>query len=269
MSAFVNPGEIGQFETDGLLTLDGPYSDRQVSDAAAVCDRILTRDNIVAGKSRATRFMDYYEPELLDLMQHPWLEEMSKTLLRADSVELFSSAITKTYPQHDRPFGAMEHTDAMYTRSGWQATPRRAWINFFVWLTDVTHDCAPMMCRPASHLMLADYFEQHPDQVGIGGLNSNEFPDFDYPEQQFCTAKAGQVTVVSLCNIHGPTTNTGDRVRMSISIGFKAKAFDRDMSPVAHERCDVPEFFRNLHDHFRPDRAHLIPDPDRHEPKTA
>lgn len=254
----VTPEQIREFEETGGVMLASPFTADEIAAANRVFDGILTTDDLTAG-SRATRFCDFYDPEILHLLQHPYLEEVAKVLLRADDVVVEIAAITTTHPRPDTEFRVTEHIDDRYTLSDWNATPRRTCLPLFIFLTDVTMERAPLAYRPGSHLIMAEYFEKHPELVNADSMKATELPAIAMEDYEFACGHAGQVLAATTGAVHGASVNTGPLQRRKLTVVFRAKAVPLRVGTVAFERADVAEFFRELPKHLRPERRHLVP----------
>ena len=93
--------EIQQFSEMGAVTIDTPLTQQQLSAASAVFDRLLPFSEPEAGEEpryRVSTTCTFYGPELLDIIQHPFFEEVAKRVLRADEISFFQTAIVTTYP---------------------------------------------------------------------------------------------------------------------------------------------------------------------------
>ena len=154
----INAEQLSVFEERGAVTIDTPLTTKEIAAAAAAIDALLPFK--AAEPDQAPRFRygatcNYYEPALLDLIQHPFFEAVTKRVLRADAIRFFQTAILASYPQPESEFSYDQHTDIQYSLEDWAATPRRVVCSFFLWLTDVNQRRAPMMHRPGSHRLVA------------------------------------------------------------------------------------------------------------------
>ena len=122
----------------------------------------------------------FLEPELLDLIQDPFLEVVAKKTLGADAVHFFNSFIVTSYPQPGATFSFSEHVDIKYSLSDLDATPKQMLCSCLLWLSDVTEKRAPLMYRPGSHRLIAEDVEKH------GAYIQNPVPFRELPELPFC-----------------------------------------------------------------------------------
>src|SRR5262249_52906245 len=158
--------------------------------------------------------------ELLDIIQHPFFEETAKQALQANAVHFFQTAITTAYPQPDTPWSFDQHVDIQYRLSDFQAVPRRIVCSYFLWLTDVNERRAPMMVRPGSHLLLADFNERDPERHALAGQVKGaplaELPALAYADPIPLTARAGQVSVLTTATVHGASVNVDNAPRKNL-----------------------------------------------------
>ena len=154
----ISAEQLRVFEERGAVTIDTPLTTKEIAAAAATIDELLPFKAAEPGQAPRFRYgatCNYYEPALLDLIQHPFFEAVAKRVLRADAIRFFQTAIVASYPQPGSEFSYDQHTDIQYSLEDWAATPRRVVCSFFLWLTDVNKRRAPMMYRPGSHRLVA------------------------------------------------------------------------------------------------------------------
>jgi hypothetical protein len=257
LGGMITDAEIARFAADGAVTIDGAIDPTLIADAAACCDRLLARDPASADDHRMQLTSSFFDQPLLDLMQHPFLEQVAQRALAAERVVLRATAIAKTYPEPGREFSFWEHVDVKYLASELAATPRRMICSCLVWLTDVTMDRAPMMFRPGSHRQIAEAMERDPrpidDPQGVADL-----PRLPYVPAVPLLARAGQVTVCTTAVIHGASICTGALPRSVVFLPFSPKGLRlRANMAIADRLC---AFNRELRRRFRLDRVHLVPD---------
>ncbi|MYE90621.1 hypothetical protein F4X33_16675, partial [Candidatus Poribacteria bacterium] len=66
--------EVQQFSDEGAVTIDTPLTQQQLSAASTVFDHLLPFSEPEAGEETRYRFSTtctFYDPELLDIIQHP------------------------------------------------------------------------------------------------------------------------------------------------------------------------------------------------------
>ena len=254
--------EVNQIEafTDlGAVTIDTPLSDGDIAMAVGAVRRLLPFD-ASSGRYRYSATCNYYEPALLDIIQHPFFEGVACTILRTESVHFFQTAILATYPQPDAAFSYDQHIDLQYALSDLEATPRRVVCTFFLWLTDVSTKRAPMMWRPGSHRLLAQAWEQQAvlcDQMPqVIGVKMEDLPALDFAQPQPLLARAGQATVLSTAMVHGASLNVDSAPRMAFVITFTAAGVEVGL-PEAQQRTKEA-YDAELKYRLRPERAHLV-----------
>ena len=259
----ISTGELFRFMADGAVTLDTPFAAAQVTAASTALNRLVSMAPPGEGGKRPYRSSttcNYFDPELLDLIQHPFLEEVACSVLRAEAVVLLQTAVAATYPQPTGPFTFDQHIDLQYTRADLEASPRRIVCSFFVWLSDVTETRAPMMYRPESHRLLARHWEQAPDLRGrlprVQGVPMADLPDLTFTEPQPLLAKAGQVSVLTTAMVHGASVNLDRLPRKAMIITFTARDVTVELPPAQQETKDAYE--ARLLPLLRQERRHIL-----------
>jgi len=256
--------EIQQFSEMGAVTIDTPLTQQQLSAASAVFDRLLPFSEPEVGEEpryRVSTTCTFYDPELLDIIQHPFFEQVAKRVLRADEIHFFQTAIVTTYPSPNTPFSFYQHVDVQYSLSNLDATPRYMVCTFFVWIDDVTAQRAPLMYRPGSHRLIAKYRENQPEQKGstplVGGVMLDGLPALDYTEAIPVVARAGQATVLTTAMVHGASTNVDTVPRKAMVITFTAAGVEIGLPQNQAETKRA--YDRKLKTLLRPERAHIVP----------
>ena len=215
--------QIQRFLDDGAFTMDTPISMDRITAAAEALDRLLPQKE---GRNRSSLTCNYDDPALIDLIQDPFFEQVSCQLLDSKAVYFFQTAIITAFPQPGVEFGFDQHVDLQYTLTDLEASPRRVTSIFFLWLSDVALDQAPMMYRPGSHRPLAAHWETQAELKGeiprIIGIKLADLPELDYVEPQPLLAKAGQASVLTTGMVHGASVHTGDLPRKVLVITFHA-----------------------------------------------
>lgn len=259
MTDVMTDREVRQFDEAGCVTIDTPLSARQVDDACAVFDRLLPCSD---GCPRQSRTCNYYDPPLLDIIQHPFFEEAAQRALRAETVQFFQSAIVTAYPEPCKPFSFWQHVDLQYRLSDFQSEPKRILCSFFLWLTDVNESRAPMMFRPGSHLLIGAEREHDPARVTVPPrvepVALDDLPALRYADPIPLTARAGQVTVLTTAAIHGASVNVDIEPRKNLVLTFLASGVALGLPP--HEEAQRREYNRELRTYLRAERIHIIPD---------
>jgi hypothetical protein len=255
--------EARQFIDEGAVTVETPLTPAQIAAAVATLDRLLpfqpaSEDR--PARYRAAMTCSYDDEALLEIIAHPFFEEVAKKALRADDVRFFQTAITTAYPQPDTPWSFEQHVDIQYCRSDLERAPRRMICSFFLWLTDVNERRAPMMFRPGSHWLLADYRERDPELRGVVPLvaptSLAKLPSLDYAEPVPLLARAGQVSVLTTGAVHGASVNVDDAPRKGMVITFTAAGVEIGLPPNQAEQKRA--YDRALRERLRPERRHIV-----------
>lgn len=250
--------EVQQFDSEGAVTIDTPLTAQQIADACAAFDRLLP---LREGNVRPSLTNSYFDPAILDIIQHPFFEEVACQTLHTEQVHFFQTAILTAYPQPHTPFSFWQHVDIQYRLSDFQAVPKNIICSFFLWLTDVNEKRAPMMFRPGSHLLLAELREHDPDWQGdppkVDGIMLEKLPQLPYADPIPLIAKAGQVSVLTTAAIHGASTNVDTEPRKNLVFTFTAAGKRIGLTPDGE--AQRREYNHKLREHLRPERVHIIP----------
>ncbi len=252
--------EIQQFSDLGAVTIDTPLTQQQLTAASVVFDRLLPGPG-EKPRYRVSTTCTFYDPELLDIIQHPFFEEVAKRVLRADEVRFFQTAIVTTYPAPNTPFSFDQHVDVQYCLSDLDAIPRRMVCSYFLWIEDVTEKRAPLMYRPGSHRLIAKERESQPELKGgaahVEGVALARLPQLDYADPSPVVARAGQATVLTTAMVHGASINVDTLPRKAMVITFTAEGVEIGLP---QNQADVKrDYDRELKKRLRPERAHIVP----------
>ena len=251
--------EVRQFDEAGAATVDTPLTAREIADASAAMDHLLPFEE---GNFRPSLTCSYYDPALVDLIQHPFFEETACRVLEAERVHFFQTAIVAAYPEPGVPFSFWQHVDIQYRLSDFQAVPKRILCSFFLWLTDVNEKRAPMMVRPGSHLLIAETRERDPEGDGdpprVASVAMADLPALPYADPIPLTAKAGQVTVCTTAMIHGASVNVDTEPRKNLVITFTAAGVAIGLPPG--EEAQKREYHDGLRARMWPERVSLLPE---------
>ncbi|MCZ7643719.1 MAG: phytanoyl-CoA dioxygenase family protein [Planctomycetota bacterium] len=253
--------QIDRFAREGAVTLDTPFTEDLVEAAAAELDRLCPYIPDPARGDNAFRVQrsnDYHEPALLELIQHPFLEQVARRILGAEAVDFFATAIAKTYPQPGEAFRFWEHVDIKYATTDLDAVPRRMVCSCLVWLTDVTPDRAPLMYRPGSHRQIAAAMDRRPEYID-NPQNFEHLPRLDYAAPVPLLARKGQLTACTTSTVHGASNCTGTQPRKVLFATFVPKGFEirANMASVNKRQ----KYVESLRPRLRPERRHILPDP--------
>ena len=259
----IRAAQLQTFEERGAVTFNTPLSAAEIAAANAAIDQMLPMQEPDAGGQSRFRYgatCSFYDPRLIDLIQHPFFEAVARQILRADGIRFFQTAALKTYPQPGE-FIFSEHTDIQYSLEDWAQTPRRVVCSYFLWLTDVNARRAPMMHRPGSHRLIAAARSANPalrnTRPGVEGIQIENLPP-EYADPEPVLARAGQVSALTTSMVHGGSTNVDDQPRKVLVMTFTAAGVDiglPDTQATAKRAYDT-----ELRKILRPERAHLVAD---------
>ena len=222
----ISDAQLAEFTARGYVTIDSPFTPAQLRAAIETLDAITTHDpnqgfeeegpdgrmrptgnhrshpNLRGGLSRAENFSQ----ALLDLMQHPWQEQVARRVLRSSDVVLTNGVSVYSYPEPEPPEAYTFHIDEKATREEMAATPFGRTASLWLWLTDVTPDTGPLMVHPGSHFTLADARQREPWPWPEGqGMPAHKLPpgllELLEPAEPIL-ARAGQVTLFNYATLH-------------------------------------------------------------------
>jgi ectoine hydroxylase-related dioxygenase (phytanoyl-CoA dioxygenase family) len=255
---------IQQFYRDGAVTIDTPLTASQLDRAVKALDRLVPEISSTDGnkRHRAGATCSFFDPELLDIIQHSFFEAVAQQVLQTESVRFFQAAIVNSYPQPGVPFGFDQHIDMQYRSADLEAVPKRIVCSFFLWLSDVTPPRAPLIFRPGSHRCLAEAWEKdedlHHEMPRVKGIKLDQLPALDFAEPQPLLANAGQVTVLTTGMVHGASVNLDTEPRRAFVITFHAKGLRVGLPQQQEEtKRAYDEELRKL---LRPERVHIVTD---------
>jgi ectoine hydroxylase-related dioxygenase (phytanoyl-CoA dioxygenase family) len=255
--------ELRQFIEEGAVTIDTPLTEAQIAAASAAFDRRLPFSAPQDGRPpryRVSMTCSCDDPELLEIIQHPFFEEVAKRALRAQEVQFFQTAITTSYPEPDTPFSFDQHVDIQYSLSDLNAVPRGMVCSYFLWLSDVNERRAPMMVRPRSHWLIAGERERHPElrdgSPRVSGASLAQLPALAYADPVPLVARAGQVSVLTTATVHGASVNVDTEPRKAMVITFTAAGVEIGLPTDQAEQKRA--YDRELSRRLRPERAHIV-----------
>ncbi|MEE2659619.1 MAG: phytanoyl-CoA dioxygenase family protein [Candidatus Latescibacterota bacterium] len=258
----ISSNQIEQFYRQGAVTIDTPLAAEQLQAAGTALDRMLSQTD--PPRRRASQTCSYFDEELLEIIVHPFFEEVAKAVLFSRAVRLLQTAIVTSFPETGAKFEFDQHIDMQYSWEDLHDRPSRAVCSFFLWLTDVTLDSAPLMYRPGSHLPLIEEWGRRSELSGqiprVIGIKLEELPDFSTAEAQPLLARAGQATVLTTAMIHGASTLTGDQERKVFVLTFHDAGVTIGLPE--QQRATKQNYDRILRQRVPADRVHLITDHD-------
>ena len=268
--------ELARYERDGAVTIDTPFTTAELDRAEAAWDRI-----------RQDGTPPYEDPDYVDVMQHPFFEELAKQVLRAQAVHLWwglapHERAPTPAPQDDpgTQWATGCHTDIQATWEDFTATPRRMRAELWFWLNDVPQDRGAMRILPGTHRPIMEYWSrvltpEHKKMLPrVHGLRpapvSERAPAFpehvpdltDVPwvehEPIPAVARRGQVLVLCSSGLHSAWQNEDDVPRKAMGTAWIAQGLYCGLPK--NQREGVMEFFPKLREKLRPDRTHIVPE---------
>jgi ectoine hydroxylase-related dioxygenase (phytanoyl-CoA dioxygenase family) len=199
----------------------------------------------------------YFDSRLLNIIQHPFQEEIARSALGAEQVQFCATAAAKTFPEPGSAFSFWEHVDIKYRLSDLDASPRRIICSCLLWLTEVTIDRAPLMYRPGSHRQIAAEMEKDPTYID-NPVELDQLPKLPYSDPIPLLAKKGQMTVCTTATIHGASCNTGQLDRKVLFVTFTPRGVSLRVNMATEEKRRA--YHRELKSKLRPERRHIVVD---------
>ena len=254
--------QIDQFEQDGAVTIDTPLTEEELQRLRATYDQLFPTADSEEGRKQArhSRTANFFDQPIIDLIQHPFFEDVAAFVLRTPIIRFQNIGISKTYPRPNEEFSFTQHTDIQYSLNDLDATPRRMVLSFFVWLADVTEKRAPLMYRRGSHRQIAAWRQRDPSLLNqaphVHGTTEENLPPLDYVAPTPIVARAGQATMLTTALVHGPSNNVDTRPRYACHLSYNSADLKIPLPEPGHSaRLD---YHRALRDHLRPSRVHLV-----------
>ena len=258
----INTNAMQEFARNGAVTIDTPLTPVVLQQAAATLDRLLPPTVGADGRqaARVSATCSYYDTELLDIIQHPFFEAVACQILQANAVRFLQTAIINSYPQPDVSFGFDQHIDLQYRLVDLEAVPRRIVCTFFLWLSEVTTERAPLMYRPGSHRSLAGAWEEltdlHDQMPRVIGIKLDQLPLQEFAAPEPLLAQAGQVTVLTTGMVHGASVNMDSVARQALVLTFHAQGVKVGLPAAQQEAKQI--YDEQLRQRLRPERVHLV-----------
>ena len=140
-------GQLAQYEDQGAVTIDTPFTPEELDRAEAAWDRL-----------KQTGGKPYEDPDFIEVVQHPFFEAVAKKVLRAQAVHLWWGLAPHERAPASPPYADSRdqwargcHTDIQATIEDFEATPRRMRAELWFWLNDVPAKRGAMRILPGSH----------------------------------------------------------------------------------------------------------------------
>ena len=268
--------ELAQYETQGAVTIDGPFSEAELDRAEAAWDSL-----------KASGDPPYTHPDYVDVIQHPYFEEIAKKVLRAQAVHLWwglapheRGPAEPPYADYGEQWARGCHVDIQATWEDFTATPRRMRAELWFWLNDVPVDRGAMRILPGSHRLIMEHWSRvltpehkaqlprvhglQPPPVSEGQIAYPEYvPNLgDTPwvkqEPTPFTAKRGQILILCSAGLHSAWQNEDEVPRKAMGTAWIASGVPCGLPK--NQREGVLDFFPQLKEQLRPERTHIVPD---------
>ena len=269
--------QLAQYEKHGAVTIDSPFTTDQLDRAEAAWDRLKQN-----GRE------PYEDPDYIEVIQHPYFEEVAKKLLRANTVHLWWGLAPHERPPANPPYASNRdqwkngcHIDIQATLEDFQATPRRMRAELWFWLNDVPAHRGAMRILPGSHRHIMEHWSRtlQPDHKAqlprVHGLrpapvskNAPAFPEY-IPDMHSslpwiqqdpspAVARRGQILILCSAGLHSAWMNEDNVPRKAMGTSWVATGVSCGLPK--NQRDAVMEFFPRLRSKLRPDRTHIVPD---------
>ena len=272
----ISDGELARYDKDGAVVIDTPFSSAELDRGEAAWDRLK-----VSGDWIDT------DPDLVDMIQHPFMEEVARMVLRANGVHLWWSLSTHARPPWTEAFDSEAeqwasgaHADIQATLEDFEATPRRMRAELWLWLNDAPVDRGAMRVLPGSHREIMAHWSRiltdaHKAQLprchGLGPWpvpeTSHAYPEhipelrdlaWTDHEPTPVTARRGQLLVLCSAGLHSAWQNCDSVPRKALLTSWIGAGVTGAL-PTS-QRDSVIERFPRLRERLRPERRHLVPD---------
>jgi hypothetical protein len=269
--------QLAQYDEQGGVTIDTPFTPEQLDTAEAAWDRL----------KESGRNAPYEDPDYVDVIQHPYFEEVAKKLLKAEAVHLWwglapheRAPATQPYTSYDEQWAKECHVDIQATWEDFTATPRRMRAELWFWLNDVPANRGAMRILYGSHRPIMEHWGRvlrldHKDKLPrVHGLRPQPVSEESaaYPEHvpemgetpwieckpSAAVARRGQMLLLCSAGLHSAWENEDTVSRKAMGTAWVAAGVP--CSLPKNQRDQVMEFFPKLKNKLRPDRAHIVPD---------
>ena len=268
--------QLAQYEKQGAVTIDSPFTTEQLDRAEAAWDRLKKNGG-----------EPYEDPDYIEVIQHPYFEEVAKKLLRAQAVHLWwglapheRASAKPPYANSRDQWASGCHVDIQATLEDFEATPRRMRAELWFWLNDVPTHRGAMRILPGSHRSIMEHWSrvlqpEHKAQLPrVHGLrpapvpeNAAAFPecipDMGVPpwterEPIPAVARRGQILVLCSAGLHSAWQNEDTVPRKAMGTSWVATGVPCGLPK--NQRDAVMAFFPKLQSKLRSERAHIVPD---------
>ncbi|MBT3346282.1 MAG: hypothetical protein HN712_04685 [Gemmatimonadetes bacterium] len=254
----IDQHHIDQFVDDGLTLIDDVFTEEEMTAASVGFDHLYTH-----GEKTNGILQYFHEPGLVDVLQHPHLEQAAKTMLRADDVVLNSSACLFKRPQDTTEWSKeSEHVDIQFSLEEMDATPRRMLAMMMVIVDDLPEGRGNTFVRLGSHRVIANWLQEHGQEptkahpIKFADLP----PGLTFTELTPIVARRGQAAAFSTAISHCGSTNIDTEPRKIMFVNFCPLGMMKQTSGNHNLRETRSQWRGQLKAAFRPDRQHLLLD---------
>ena len=249
---------IDQFVHDGFALIDDVCTEQEMIAASAGFDHLYTHGEKTNG---ITQYFD--EPGLVDVLQHPNLEQAAKVILGADDVVLNSSACLFKRPEDTTEWVTQsEHVEIQFSIEEMEATPRRMLAMMMVIVDDLPEGRGNTFVRPGSHRVIAEWLRENGEEpVKAQPTKFEDLPaGLTFTDLQPVVARRGQALAFSTAVAHCGSTNVDTQPRKIMFVNFCPLGMMKQTSGNHNLRETRSAWREKLKESFRADRQHLLLD---------
>lgn len=267
--------ELKKYQEEGAVIIDTPFTEEELDRAEGAWDR-LTKNGTPP----------HEDPDYVNFVQHPYLEEVAKKVLRAEAVHLWWGMRPHERAPAQGPFGTTRerwssgfHTDIQATWEDFQATPRRMRAELWTWVNDVPADRGAMRILPGSHRTIMEHWSrvltpEHKTKLPrVHGVRPDptekspaypecvpELTDVPWADQEPVAqvAQRGQMLILCSSGLHSAWQNEDTVPRKAMTTSWVAKGVSCGLPK--NQRDAVIDFFPPLREKLRSDRKHIVPE---------